>query len=198
MSTISSKAQQDNVLWSSFQLQKSIGKNTQINIKPIFRFNNDISRYQNMSIDYFVKQKFEKGWSTQVLGRTWFLPSRPNRQFIWLDLALSKTLKRLKFDNRLRYHWALDINDRSDPDYFRWLTKFSFKNNSKFTPYFGIEPWFRTNTQNQLQRIRFEPGVIYILNTDISFNLQYRYEETLNLNRKLIRNFIVFNLLYKI
>ncbi len=197
-STFSSKAQEFNVLWSSFQVQKDISKNISINIKPIFRFNEDISRYQNMSIDYFVKYKFKKGWSTQALGRTWFLPNVPNRQFIWFDVALSKTFKRLKIDNKLRYHWALDINDRSDPDYLRWSTKFSLKNKSKFTPYIAIEPWFRTNGQNQLRRIRFEPGVIGVLNKAISFNLQYRREETLNLNRKLIRNFIVFNLLYKI
>ena len=191
-------AQQDNVLWSSIQVQKNILKNTSLHIKPIVRFNDDISNYQNMSIDYFVKQKFEKGWSMQVLGRTWLLPSSPNRQFIWLDVALSKTIKRLKIDNRLRYHWALDINDRSDPDYFRWLTKFSFKNTSKFTPYVGIEPWFRTNTQNQFQRIRYEPGVVYVVNTRISMNLQYRYEESINLSQKRVTNFIVFNLLYKI
>lgn len=191
-------AQTDNVLWSSFQLQKSISKNTTVHLKPIFRFNDDISTYQNMSIDYFVKQKFANGWSTQLLGRTWFLPSSANRQFIWLDVALSKSIHKIKIDNRLRYHWALDINDRSDPDFFRWLTKISFKNSSNFTPYIGIEPWLRTNTQNKFQRIRYEPGVIWILNPDISINLQYRHEESINLSPKRITNFIVFNLLYKI
>jgi len=191
-------AQTDNVLWSSFQVQKSIAKNTTVNFKPIFRFNDDISSYQNMSADYFVKQKFTNGWSTQLLGRTWFLPNSPNRQFIWLDVALSKSIHKIKIDSRLRYHWALDINDRSDPDYFRWLTKFSYKNSSTITPYIGVEPWVRTNTQNQFQRIRFEPGFIWSINTDISMNLQYRHEESINLKPKRITNFIVFNLLYKI
>ena len=192
------KAQTDNILWTSFQLQKNVSKKTTINIKPTLRYNDDISSYQNMSVDYFVKQKFGKAWSAQLLGRTWFLPSSPNRQFIWLDVALSKSIHKIKIDTRLRYHWALDINDRSDPDYFRWLTKFSFKNSSTIIPYIGIEPWFRTNTQNQFQRIRYESGFIWSLNTDISINLQYRHEESINLSPKRITNFILFNLLYKI
>lgn len=191
-------AQTDNILWSSFQLQKDISKNTILNIKPIFRFNEDISSYQNMSVDIFAKQKFNKGWSIQLLARTWFIPDQTGRQFLWLDVAHGFKLKQLKIDNRLRYHWALDINDRSDPDYFRWVTKFSLLTKGKITPFLAIEPWLRTNSQNQFQRIRYEPGFNWKPHNDYTISILYRREESINLIPTRKTNFFVFNLIYKI
>ena len=191
-------AQTDNVLWTSFQLQKDISKKTTINIKPTLRFNNDVSTYQNTSIEIIAKQKFTKGWSMQMLNRLWFIPDQSYRHFIWLDVAHGFKLNKLKIDNRLRYHWALDINDRSDPDYFRWSTKFSFINKSKVTPYIAIEPWLRTNDQNQFQRIRYEPGINWKINSIYTLSVQYRRENTFNVSTKRFTNFLMLNLIYKI
>ena len=191
-------AQTDNILWSSFQLQKEISRNTILNIKPIFRFNEDISSYQNMSVDLFAKQKFNKGWSVQLLARTWFIPDQTGRQFLWLDVAHGFKLNQLKIDNRLRYHLALDINDRNDPDYFRWVTKFSLQTKNKITPFFAIEPWLRTNGQNQFQRIRYEPGVNWKIHEDYTLSVLYRREASINLSPVRKTNFLVLNLIYKI
>lgn len=191
-------AQTDNVNWTSFQLQKDVSKNTTINIKPTLRFDNDISSYQNASIDIFAKQKFTKGWSIQLLNRLWFIPDQSYRLFIWLDVAYGFKLNKIKIDNRLRYHWALDINDRSDPDYFRWRTKFSFLNKSKITPYIAIEPWFRMNKQNQFQRIRYESGINWKINNKYSLSVQYRRENIFNVSSKRFTNFLMLNLIYKI
>jgi len=191
-------AQTDNILWSSFQLKKEVSKNTILNIKPIFRFNEDFSSYQNMSVDIFAKQKFNKGWSLQLLARTWFIPDEKGRQFLWLDVAHGFKLKQLKIDNRLRYHWALDINDRNDPDYFRWSTMFSLLTKGNITPFIAIEPWLRTNRQNQFQRIRYEPGFNWKLHENYTLSILYRKEESINLEPKRNTNFAVINLVCKI
>ena len=75
--TFFSFSQTDNILWSSIQLQKSISEKTILSIKPIFRFDNDLSSYQNTSIDIIAKHKFNKGWSVQLLSRSWFKPDQP-------------------------------------------------------------------------------------------------------------------------
>ena len=191
-------AQTDNVLWTSFQLQKDISKKTTINLKPTLRFNHDVSTYQNASIDIIAKQKYKNRWSMQLLNRLWFIPDQSYRHFIWLDIAHGLKLNKLKIDNRLRYHWALDINDRNDPDYFRWSTKFSFTSKSKVTPYIAIEPWLRTNKQNQFQRIRYEPGINWKINNNYTLSVQYRREDTFNVSNKQFTNFLMLNLIYKI
>jgi hypothetical protein len=191
-------AQTDNVIWTSFQLQKDVSKNASISIKPTVRFDNDISSYENTSIEIIAKQKFAKGWSAQFLNRLWFVPDQTNRNFIWFDLAHGFNLNKLKISNRLRLHWALNLNDSNDPDFFRWQTKFSFLNKSKVTPFLAFEPWYRLNKQNQFQRMRYEPGMDWKINSSYTLSILYRREDIFNVPTERFTNFLVLNLKYKI
>ena len=195
---LTSLSQTDNVLWSSVQFQTKLSETLTLNVKPIVRFNEDIGDYQNTSLDISVKKTFNKGWSAQVLERTWFLPDARPRQFLWADIGHSSRIKKLKIDNRLRWHWALDINDRMDPDYFRLFHRVNFFTDKKFIPYFGFESWFRVNGENQFQRIRIEPGFKWNFAKNYQLDLQYRRENWFNLDSAPKLNFIVANLLVKI
>ena len=190
-------AQNDNILWSSVQLQTKASDKLTLNFKPIFRFDDAISDFQNASIDIFANYKIGKGWSAQLSSRTWFIPNAKPRQFIWPDIAYGFTKGIIKIDNRLRYHLALDINDRKDPDFLRWSLRFMY-NKGKIKPFFGIEPWFRLNGVEQWQRIRYMPGVNWKLNDTYSLSFTYWKEDSINLKPKISNNIWLVNLLVKI
>jgi len=197
LSTVFSFGQNDNINWSSFQLQKKLSEKTAINIKPIFRFNEDIANYQNMSIDVFASYKIGKGWSTQLTSRTWFIPDQKPRQFIWPDIAYGFSKGAVKIDNRLRYHLALDINDREDPDFLRWSLRFMY-NKGNINPFLAIEPWLRLNGIDKLQRIRYMPGVNWKLNDTYALAFIYWKQESVNVSPKESTNIWLLNLLIKI
>ncbi|MBT8274200.1 MAG: DUF2490 domain-containing protein [Bacteroidia bacterium] len=189
-------SQEDNILWASVTLKAPLSETVEVNLKPIFRYDDDISTYLNMSMEGSVKKKFNKGWSVQFLARTWFIPDATNRQFLWLDVGHGFPIKKVKVNNRLRYHWALDIKDRIDPDFLRWITKISLDTGGKITPYLGIEPWYRLNGENQFQRIRYEPGIVYKISNSVSLDLQYRRENNFNVPVEGGNNLYVVNLIY--
>ena len=190
-------AQVDNVNWSSIQLQTKFSDKVTFNVKPIFRFNQDISNFQNASIDIYAKYSLGKGWSTQLTSRTWFIPDQKNRQFIWPDLAYSFSKGNFKIDNRIRYHLALDINDREDPDFIRHIVLLTYTK-GKLKPFIGVEPWFRLNGVNQWQRVRYIPGMSYKINDTYAVSLTYWKEESINLDPFISTNIWLFNLLVKI
>ncbi len=192
-----SMAQNDNITWSSFQVQTKLSEKITFNVKPIFRFNEDISNFQNASIDIYAKYALGKGWSAQLLSRTWFIPDEKNRQFIWPDLAYSFTKGNFKIDNRIRYHLALDINDREDPDFIRHIVIITYAK-GKLKPFIGVEPWFRLNGVSQWQRVRYIPGLSYKINDTYSVSFTYWKEESINIEPLVSNNIWLFNLLVKI
>jgi len=189
--------QNDHVNWSSFQLQKKVSEKVTVNFKPIFRFNEDISSFQNMSVDIFGSYKLGKGWKAQLAFRTWFIPDAKPRQFIWPEIGYGFSKGNFKIDNRIRYHLALDINDREDPDFLRWSIRFMY-NKGKVKPYLAFEPWLRLNGIEKIQRIRYIPGVSWKLNDTYSLAFTYWREESANIEPELNTNIWLLNLLVKI
>ena len=170
----------DNIIWASVKAQKKINDKITLILAPIVRINDDITGYQNSSVDYALKYKLNKNWSTQVLGRTWFIPDGQDRQFLWLDIAWSRTLNPFKLSSSLRWHHAFDIKDRMDPDFFRWKTGLTFTGLDRIQFLFNIEPWFQLNKADQWQRIRYEPGLKLKINDPLDLLLMYRRENTIN------------------
>ncbi len=189
--------QNDHINWNSFQIQKKLSEKTTVNVKPTFRFNKDISNFQNMSIDVFASYKLGKGWKTQLTSRTWFIPNQKPRQFIWPEISYAFSKGIIKIDNRLRYHLALDINDREDPDFLRWRIRFIYSK-GKVKPFLAFEPWLRLNQIKKLQRIRYVPGVNWKLNDTYSISFTYWKQESLNIKPKKSTNIWLLNLLVKI
>ena len=197
--TASSFAQvDDNVLWASFGLNKTLNEKVSLKFAPIVRYNNDISDYQNMSIDYAVNYKFAKNWSAKLTGRTWFIPNGTNRQFIWPQITYGKKLGAFKLGSYLRYHYAIDIKDNVDPDFIRWDISLAYLNFGKFQASFAIEPWLRLNSFNEIQRIRYKPGVKYTFNDEINLSLILWNEQNTTLANGLDFNIWVLTLNYNL
>ncbi len=186
----------DNIIWASVKVQKNINDKTSVSIAPILRINEDITAYQNSSIDVALRQKIAKGWSVQVLSRTWFVPDADIRQFAWFDVAYAKKFEKWSIGSSLRMHYAIDINDNDDPDFLRWKTRAGWTTLGKWEPFVIIEPWLRLNSAWEMQRIRYEPGVTYKFDKSWAFTLIYRREETLNLDPERNFNMYVVTLSY--
>ena len=188
-------AQDDYIAWSSVQLQTALSETTKISLKPIIRHNENLSQYQNISVDIFVNQELGNGWNGQLLSRTWFLPDSRYRQFVWIDISKKYVIQRVTVSNRLRYHWAFEINGIPDPVYLRWKTRVLGRNDCKFQPFFQIEPWLRVDGVYQFQRIRYEPGFIWQISDGYAVDFQYRIENFFNTDPSPQFNVFVLNLL---
>jgi len=185
----------DNITWSSFQLTKSIDGKNSVAFKPIIRHNQNITKYQNFSLDLAYRRKFGDGWHAQLTTRYWFIPDNTDRYFLWYDLGWGKKIKKSKLSSHVRFHNAIDIKDRIDPDFFRWKTKWTFPPIGKFTFEMSLEPWYRLDTVKQWVRMRYEPGVNYKINDNWIFQAVYRRE--INKGDAIELNAGVFNLGYK-
>ncbi len=194
----STKAQtNDNIIWASMKLQGNLDSKTSFAIAPIFRLNDDISDYQNMSIDISLKRKLGKRWAIQLLERTWFIPNGTNRQFLWLDVMYGQKLGNIHLSSGLRYHYALDIKESVDADFIRWKTIFSLLNLGKIKPFFGIEPWFRTDGKiGDFRNIRYILGFNYKLGKQLGLGLKYWRQETMNIEPSGNFNIYLVNLSY--
>lgn len=188
----------DNIIWAIFKMTKSLSDKTSIAVTPIVRINEDVSNYQNTSLDLSIRRKLGKSWHVQLLERTWFIPDQKIRQFLWVDVGWSKSFAKTKLASHVRLHHAMDINDRNDPDFIRWLTKFSFPRIGAFTPTFAIEPWLRLNNFNEIQRMRYEPGVTIKLADRLDGTAVWRRELSVNLEPSVKVNQFVLVLHWKL
>jgi len=180
----------DNIVWASMKLHTNLGDKTSLAIAPILRLNDDISDYQNMSIDISLKRKLGKRWAVQLTERTWFIPNGTNRQFLWVDLIYGQKFGNLQFSSSLRYHYAFDIKESVDGDFFRWKTIFSLLNLGKIKPFVGVEPWFQTNKIGDFRNMRYIVGFNYKLDKQLGLGLKYWRQETMNIEPS--RNFNIY------
>jgi len=183
--SVSINCQTDNILWAGVKVQKPLSDKWGLALLPYMRYNEDLSAYQNTSVDYSVRYNFSSQWYLQLLGRTWLIPEDPNRQFVWVDIAYIESLPTLslRWTNRLRWHQALDINNSVDPDYIRYWSQLRLLNKGKIHPLFGIEIWMRTKDTPDLSRIRIEPGLRYDVSPDINLLLMLRRQNFINIEK---------------
>ncbi len=153
----------DNVLWAGLQWKGILDDKTSIAVKPILRLDENFGGYQNSSIDLSIKRSFGKGFYGQFLSRTWFMPDRSDRQFLWFDIGYGRPIGSMKINTAIRMHYAIDIKDIRDGDFIRWKTTFFTPEIKNLRAFGGVEPWFGFNNANEFQRIRYEAGLIYKL-----------------------------------
>lgn len=195
---LSTAQTKDNIVWASMKVKKKIDQQTSFAIAPFVRINENISSYQNMSIDISLKRKLGNRWFVQALSRTWFIPNAKGRQFLWLDIGWSKTGTKIGLDSAVRYHYALDIYEQNDPDFLRWKTVFTLFRMRKIKPFIAIEPWFRLNHLNQFQHIRYEPGIKWAIKQSLELLLMYRRQETINKKPEVNFNMYIIGLGYSL
>lgn len=174
------QGQDDNINWSFNKYSFAIDDKWKVDITPIIRLNQNFKNYQNSSIDYMVKRSIGHGLTLKVLGRSWFIPNEKLRQFIWFDVEhkLPNFGLPIKLSHRVRFHGALDINDRVDRDFLRYIVNINgdFKN-SIIQPIFAVEPWWRLNGENYFERFRTEFGFSIKANKNLKFILFLRNED---------------------
>lgn len=189
---------QDHLSWSSIQLNKKINDKWSVFLKPIVRHNISNTQYLNWSPDYAVNYTFSKNWRAMILGRTWIMPNRSNRQFIFFDIKHQHAFSNLTLRNTLRLHLAFDIDDIADGDFIRWHPSVSLKKIKKIEPYLGLQMFYQLNGRNQLDRIRYVLGASYTFNTKYKFVLHYWDEVFYNRDDPFRQNIWVINMVYNL
>ncbi|MFK7936735.1 MAG: hypothetical protein AB8G22_24690 [Saprospiraceae bacterium] len=186
----------DNTSWLSIKLQQNYHNGLSLALVPIVRLNENVSNYDNSSIDLVVQQKFKKGWSGRFVHRTWFIPEGTGRYFFWLDAIYGKKFEKIGLSSFVRYHHAVNTKERNDSDFIRWKTTLSLINVGKISPFFAFEPWYQFDGFDQIRRLRFEPGIKWKFNPNLVLTAMYRRE--VSQNREDPRNFnmYVVNLAY--
>ena len=198
LSSAQSYGQSDNILWSSVQFRKKFNPQWSLQLQPIVRFDEDISSYQNASLDISVKRNLGAGWHVQALSRTWSMPNRSDRQFLWFDVGHNTTIPSLKIavTNRLRYHHAFDIGDFVDLDYFRYILQFVPTNTWKLKPTFAYERWIILNDVLIHRTARIETGLRYKFNDTFGLNAMWRREIDTDSENNITRNLWVVAFIY--
>lgn len=190
--------QTDNQSWSSIRLRSNLDDKTRIDLRPIVRHIDDFSTYQNSSIDIVLRRKFGKAWYGQLLGRTWFIPDGPNRQFVWGDLGFVFKNSQINYTNRVRMHIALDLYDTTQADFIRYQSSLTPVVKWKARPFFAIEPWYQLNDVHNLSRIRYETGLNFPFHKSYNFTFLYRRQDSLNTEPKVSQNQFVLTLTYTV
>ncbi len=179
-----SQGQNDHINWSFNKFTFAINDTWKMDITPIVRLNKNFTNLQNSSLDYMFRRSIAKDLSIGFLGRTWFVPNQKIRQFIWFDVnhQLPNFNLPIALKQRLRIHWALDINDRMDSDFIRYQISLNGKfENSMIQPYLALEPFYQLNKLNYFERLRTEIGFKVKASKDLTFiflvHKQDRYDQ---------------------
>ncbi|MFK7776031.1 MAG: DUF2490 domain-containing protein [Saprospiraceae bacterium] len=193
-------AQLDWVSWSSVQLNYKANDRFIIKLKPIWRQKNDLSEYDNSSIDVILSYKINKQWSVDVNNRHWFLPNDgDDREFWFFDLNHKISLSpKFVFSNKLRYHLGVDWN-REDTDFLRWLSKISWSTGKKINPFIGWDFFYRFPENNVFARLRYKIGAAATLSNRTKLTVEYwrQFSLTDKFNEP-EANFLVVNFAYNL
>lgn len=200
MNVTQMNAQLDWVSWSSVQLNYKAGEKFTVKLKPIWRQKNDLSIYDNTSIDVILSYKINSRWSLDVNNRHWFLPNDDDdREFWFFDLNHKISLSpKFVFSNKLRYHLGVDWN-RDDTDFLRWLSKISWKTGTKINPFIGTDIFYRFPNDNVFARARNKIGATASLSSRTKLTVEYWRQ--ISLTNDFIEpeaNFLVVNLSYNL
>ncbi len=194
------QAQLDWVSWSSVQLNYKAGEKFTVKLKPIWRQKNDLSEYDNTSIDVILSYKINKQWSVDINNRHWFLPKDgDDREFWFFDLNHKIPLSsKFVFSNKLRYHLGVDWN-REDTDFLRWLSKISWKTGKKINPFIGWDFFYRFPDDYVFARLRYKVGATATLSNRTKLTVEYwrQFSLTDKFNEP-EANFLVVNCSYNL
>jgi len=191
------QAQTDLGSWSSVSLSKKINKFTVI-AKPTIRHNQNLSNHTNTSIDVIAKRKFDDHWSASFLERYWWLENGVNRNFWFMDVSYAfAASEKVGISQYLRWHLAQDI-EIDDPNFLRYHPAITINTQSKFTPFFASEVFFRLDGINTLQRTRLKLGGTYRASDHIKVVLRLWREDFINVTNPRVDYIIEFSFDYNL
>lgn len=186
----------DNIMWAAIKLKKNFNTKSSLTLAPIIRLDDDISHYQNSSIDLIFKHKFAKNYYGQILSRVWFIPENKYRKFFFFDVGYSRKISDFKWSSYFRTHYALTIKDDKQADFLRLGSTLSWLKFQKIQPFVFVEPWFRLNKQNKFSRLRYALGLTLKPSKQLGITLALRPQAELNTEPDVRVNHIIATLSY--
>jgi len=198
ISTIAFAQPEDFQSWTMLSVSKKLNKKYSTSVTSIFRFNDNVSKFNDINFDYRFARKLKKGFTAQVVFRNWTFLEREPIYFLWYDFLHVKKNTEYKWVNMVRFHHGLDWVGKEQADFVRWRNHFyhNFKL-SKFQPFVGYDLWFRFNQRNDFQQIWMEAGTMY-LHKKMKFRLNYRRIQPFANQPGWRRNIIVTGLFYNL
>jgi len=163
------QAQVDITSWTSVQLDYIANDKLTLKLKPIQRQRNDLSEYDNTSIDFITAYKFGNGWSGGILKRYFFIPDQDDLEFIFFDLKKTVPLGQFTFTNLVRYHLVKGDGNRN---FLRYHPILTYQLNDRWTPFVNLELWTTTDI-SKFVGARYSGGVKYKINSDLGAQLFY-------------------------
>lgn len=175
------QAQYDFGAWNSFSLNMKLNDMITMKARPIIRHNDDLSSFNNSSIDISMHFKFNKNWNAMILERHFFIPDGPDREFLFFDLTHKTGFgNNFSISNRIRYHFALDLS-RLDPDFIRYQPTLSYGGGKKLKPFVAIDAWLRlTGGPTEWSGSRYILGANYNFTDKLGLNTQFWIQDGYN------------------
>jgi len=188
----------DDVAWLSQSIRFPFADKWRLDIRPIVRITDGISRLNNVSFDYSLNYSLDKRINFIILSRTFFFPDRGPRRFIFLDAVhkLKKEEWRLTFTSLIRLHYAFDTNNTVDPDFIRFDQGVKYKLGNKFSSFVAVEAWMKLNDKFEIGQARYKLGGTYQIRKKSSLNLQYWRQQSYNAEFSRLDHMIVFTIIH--
>lgn len=160
--------------WTMLVASKKFNSKTTSSLATIFRFDEKVSAFNDISFDWKIKRKLKYGLSAQFSFRNWTFEQRTPVYFFWYDLFYVQNKTKYKWVSIFRGHHGLDWVDREQADFIRWRNFYYHKfSKGKLLPYVGYDLWYRLNDFNAFQIIWLESGFQYKIDKAI-LQLGYR------------------------
>lgn len=187
-------SQFDFASWNSFQIKYKLNDKSTVIVKPIIRYNNNLSSFQNAFFDTSFDYKIHKKWKVKILNRVVSDFTGKYGLAFFFDIShKTKINNSLQLINKFRYHLGLDL-ELFHRDFLRYEPKFISSISKKIDLITAVD--FTYNFKNSLQifRYRYQIGLIHKINKNLGYSLFYWFEQfPRNANRHLIVSSLIFS-----
>ncbi len=185
--------------WNMISINKKLNTKYTTSLTAIYRINDKVTRFNDISFDWRLNRKIKNGFSTQIVFRNWVFTQKDPVYFLWYDLVYVNKKPKYKWVNLLRIHHGLDWVGKEQSDFIRMRNHFYYNldKSNKLTTFIGYDLWYKLNKEYIFQSIWLEAGLEYIINK-LKFRLNYRRIGYFKDRPGLRRNIIVTGIFYNI
>jgi len=194
-----SSQEKDLQSWNMIAISKKVNPKFTSSLTTIYRINDNVSKFNDVSFDWRVNMTMKNGFSTQLTFRNWTFRELKPVYFFWYDLKYLQNKEQYKWVNILRVHHGLDWVGKVQADFIRNRSHYFHKVGAKkiLSPFIGYDLWFQFNDINRFTSIWMEVGTEYSM-SNAKFRLNYRRIGYFNNVPGLRRNIIVTGIFIKL
>lgn len=188
----------DNELWTGGTYKLGITKKVRVEFEEQFRFNNNLSSYNNNFTELRLRYKFNKHFAVKGNLRHTIRYKDFNRRRFTIDAYYNWEKKSfpLRFQYRLRLQDSRVFQTGKKTNYIR--NKFSLEYNltKLVDPFIAYEIYYRLNQKNEFRVSRFTMGLNWKLNKQIDLSTYYRLQRDINIKKPQAQHIIGLMLTY--